>query len=99
MSKSAVAMRGTLAWFWTVFGPFLGLILITLLFAALTRDSGQFLTVFNWRTIAVQSVIVGTAALGMTIIMIAGGIDLSVGSTVALVTVTAALWCGTSTCR
>ena len=30
-----------------------------------------------------QSVIVATAALGMTIIMIAGGIDLSVGSTVA----------------
>ena len=34
-----------------------------------------------------QTVIVGTAALGMTLIMIAGGIDLSVGSTVALVTV------------
>lgn len=41
----------------------------------------------NWRLIAAQSVIVGTAALGMTLIMIAGGIDLSVGSCVALVTV------------
>ena len=77
------ALRGTLGWVWTVFGPFLGLVLITLLFAALTRESGRFITLDNWRTIAVQSVIVATAALGMTIIMIAGGIDLSVGSTVA----------------
>ena len=83
---------GILGWVWTVFGPFLGLVLITVLFAVLTRESGQFLTVDNWRTIAVQTVIVGTAALGMTIIMIAGGIDLSVGSTVALVTVCMALF-------
>jgi ribose/xylose/arabinose/galactoside ABC-type transport system permease subunit len=86
-AKGRIAFRGTLNWVWTVFGPFLGLILITLLFAAITRESGSFLTLDNWRTIAVQTVIVGTAALGMTIIMIAGGIDLSVGSAVALVTV------------
>jgi ribose/xylose/arabinose/galactoside ABC-type transport system permease subunit len=84
-------LRGTLGWVWNVFGPFLGLLLITLLFAALTRESGRFITLENWQTIAVQSVIVATAALGMTIIMIAGGIDLSVGSTVALVTVCIAL--------
>ena len=53
---------------------------------------GQFLTVDNWRTIAVQTVIVGIAALGMTMIMIAGGIDLSAGSTVALVTVCTAMF-------
>ena len=76
-----------MGWVWTVFGPFLGLILITVLFAFLTRESGSFLTAYNWRTIAVQTVIVGTAALGMTVIMISGGIDLSVGSAVALVTV------------
>jgi ribose/xylose/arabinose/galactoside ABC-type transport system permease subunit len=86
-----LAVRGTLGWVWSVFGPFLGLLLITLLFAALTRESARFITIANWRTIAVQSVIVATAALGMTIIMIAGGIDLSVGSTVALVTVCIAL--------
>ena len=62
-----------------------------MLFAALTRETGRFITLYNWQTIAVQSVIVATAALGMTIIMIAGGIDLSVGSTVALVTVCIAL--------
>lgn len=84
-------LRGALAWFTRVFGPFLGLVVIVALFAYLTRDSGRFLTLENWRTIAVQTVIVGTAALGMTMIMIAGGIDLSVGSAVALVTVAVAL--------
>jgi ribose/xylose/arabinose/galactoside ABC-type transport system permease subunit len=89
--KGPMALRGTLGWVWTVFGPFLGLLLITGLFAFLTRDTGSFVSVYNWRTIAVQTVIVGTAALGMTVIMIAGGIDLSVGSVVALVTVCVAL--------
>jgi ribose/xylose/arabinose/galactoside ABC-type transport system permease subunit len=89
--KVTVGLRGTLGWVWTVFGPFLGLVLVALLFAVLTRESGSFLTVYNWRTIAVQTVIVGTAALGMTIIIISGGIDLSVGSIVALVTVATAL--------
>ena len=90
--KRSIAFRQTLSWVWTVFGPFLGLVLITVLFAVLTRESGRFLAVDNWQTIAVQTVIVATAALGMTIIMIAGGIDLSVGSTVALVTVCIALF-------
>ncbi len=76
---------------WSVLGPFLGLVLVTGLFAYLTRESGNFLTIYNWRTIGVQTVIVGTAALGMTIIIIAGGIDLSAGSTVALVTVVIAM--------
>jgi ribose/xylose/arabinose/galactoside ABC-type transport system permease subunit len=89
--KGSLALRGTIGWIWTVFGPFLGLVLVTLLFAFLTRDTGSFVTAYNWRTIAVQTVIVGTAALGMTMIIISGGIDLSVGSIVALVTVVVAL--------
>ncbi len=91
-ASKAIPFRGTLSWVWTVFGPFLGLVLITVLFGMLNRRAGTFLTIDNWRTIAVQTVIVGTAALGMTIIMIAGGIDLSAGSTVALVTVCIALF-------
>jgi ribose transport system permease protein len=74
-----------------VLGPFLGLVLITALFAWLTRGSGTFMSVASWQTIAVQTVVVGTAALGMTAIMVSGGIDLSVGSTVALVTVCIAM--------
>ena len=79
--------RGALRRLLTLVGPFAGLIGVTLLFAYLTRHTGSFLTAFNWRTIAVHTVIVGTAALGMTIVMIGGGIDLTVGSVVALVTV------------
>jgi ribose/xylose/arabinose/galactoside ABC-type transport system permease subunit len=89
---TALKLRGTLSWVWTFFGPFLGLVLITMFFGWLNRNAGTFLTIGNWRTIAVQTVIVGTAALGMTIIMVAGGIDLSVGSAVALVTVCIALF-------
>jgi ribose/xylose/arabinose/galactoside ABC-type transport system permease subunit len=84
-------VTGSLGWAWTVVGPFLGLIGTVLLFAYLTRESGAFMTVYNWRTISVQTVIVATAALGMTLVMIAGGIDLSVGSVVALVSVCMAL--------
>ena len=84
-------IRRTLSWVSTVFGPFLGLVLIIAFFAWLTRSTGSFLKVESWRTIAVQTVVVGTAALGMTAIMISGGIELSVGSTVALVTVAIAL--------
>lgn len=79
--------RPPLGRIWTAVGPFLGLIGTVLLFAWLTRESGSFMTVYNWRTISVQTVIVATAALGMTLVMIAGGIDLSVGSVVALVCV------------
>ncbi len=38
-----------------------------------------------------ETAVVGTAALGMTLIIISGGIDLSVGSTIALTTVVVAL--------
>jgi ribose/xylose/arabinose/galactoside ABC-type transport system permease subunit len=86
------ALKGTLGWAWNVLGPFLGLLVITGIFAILTRQSGTFLTLYTWRTIAVQTVIVGAAAVGMTIIMVAGGIDLSVGSAVALITVCIAMF-------
>lgn len=75
----------------SVGGPFAGLFLAILLFSWLTRSEGTFLTEFNFRTIAVQSVIVGLSALGMTLVVISGGIDLSVGSHVALITVVTAI--------
>lgn len=71
-------------------GPLIGLILIFGLFAV--AGPASFSSLNNLETIARQTAIVGTAALGMTLIIIAGGIDLSVGSIIALVTViTAAL--------
>jgi ribose/xylose/arabinose/galactoside ABC-type transport system permease subunit len=70
-------------------GPFLGLIFVFALFAVLTPRT--FLSTGNVQVMLIQTAVVGTAALGMTLIIISGGIDLSVGSTIALVTVAVAL--------
>ena len=66
-------------------GPIAGLAAVFLLFAVIGPDS--FSSSNNLETIARQTAIVGSAALGMTLIIISGGIDLSVGSMIALVTV------------
>ena len=66
-------------------GPVFGLMAVYFLFAILGPDS--FTSARNLETIARQTAIVGTAALGMTLVILAGGIDLSVGSTIALSTV------------
>ena len=71
-------------------GPLLGLLAVYGLFAALVfagRLQEGFLSRGNLETIARQTAIVGTAALGMTLVIISGGIDLSVGAIVALSTV------------
>lgn len=70
------------------FAPLVALICVYCLFAALTPDT--FLRPLNLVTMLRQTVIVAIAAIGMALIIIHGGIDLSVGSTVALTTVVVA---------
>ena len=70
--------------------PFLGLALVIGLFCLKTDVREVFLTGGNFKTIFTQTVIVGTAALGMTMIIVSGGIDLSVGSVVAFTSVAGA---------
>lgn len=65
--------------------PYLGLALTFMAFALL--GPAAFHGAYNLKTILTQSVIVGIGALGMTFIIISGGIDLSVGSLIALATV------------
>ncbi len=67
------------------FAPLLALMLVYLLFAALSPET--FARPINLITMARQTVVVGIAAAGMTLIIVSGGIDLSVGSSVALTTV------------
>ncbi|MCY6369150.1 ABC transporter permease [Clostridium ganghwense] len=50
--------------------------------------SENFFTVDNWLNILVQSSIVGIIAVGMTFVIITGGIDLSVGSILAFSAIT-----------
>jgi ribose transport system permease protein len=66
-------------------GPVLAFFVVYGLFAVIAPAS--FRTARNLETIARQTTIVGMAALGMTLVIISGGIDLSVGSVVALSTV------------
>ncbi len=86
---AAQAQAGKLRRFFNVFGPFLGLALVVVLFHCLEPDT--FLSFYNLKTVATQTVIVALGAMGMTLIIISGGIDLSVGSVIALSTVAAAL--------
>jgi len=73
-------------WRWlNTLGPLLGLIIVFAIFAVIAPPS--FRTWRNLEMIARQTAIVGVAALGMTLVIISGGIDLSVGSVVALSTV------------
>jgi ribose transport system permease protein len=62
-------------------GTLLGLVLISVVFAALTPT---FLTGPNLLNILQQSAINACIALGMTLVIISGGIDLSVGPVAAL---------------
>jgi ribose/xylose/arabinose/galactoside ABC-type transport system permease subunit len=70
-------------------GVLIGLVVVALAFGALIGP--QFFAAANLELMARQTVIVCVAALGMTMIIVSGGIDLSVGSIVALSTVVTAV--------
>ena len=64
--------------------PFLGLLLVLALFSVLPEVQSRFLRWANIKAVATQSVIVALGALGMTLVIVAGGIDLSAASSIAL---------------
>jgi ribose transport system permease protein len=66
-------------------GPLLALVVVYAVFAALAPDT--FLRAQNTVSMLQKTVVVATCALGMTLVIISGGIDLSTGSLVALTTV------------
>ena len=68
-----------------VIGPILGLTFVTIIFTSLIGR--YFLGPDNVELIARQTAVVAAAALGMTMVIVSAGIDLSVGSVVALTTV------------
>ena len=70
-----------------IFGPFIGLLLVIALFALIPEVQGRFLRAANFKSVATQSVIVALGALGMTLVIIGGGIDLSAASNIALASV------------
>lgn len=70
-------------------GPVAGLAAVWALFAALVPE-GRFITADNQRLMLLQTAVVGTAAVGATLIIASKGLDLSVGSTIALGTMSIA---------
>jgi ribose transport system permease protein len=74
----------------SLLGPFLGLLLVIGIFSIKPEVREVFLTGGNFKIIFTQTVIVAIGALGMTLIIVSGGIDLSVGSVVALASVVGA---------
>src|SRR5262245_24668707 len=64
-------------------GRFLVLIVVFAFFAVLV-EGGKFYTLRNLENILRQSCVFATAGLGMTMVIIAAGIDLSAGSMIAL---------------
>ncbi len=65
-------------------GPFVGLILVVVIFASIPEIQDRFLRFGNFKSVATQSVIVALGALGMTLVIVGGGIDLSAASNIAL---------------
>jgi ribose transport system permease protein len=74
-----------------VLAPLAGLVAVILLFAILTGSPARYLSGANLRVVLAQTVIVAIGALGMTMIIVSGGIDLSVGAVIALTSVVTAL--------
>jgi ribose transport system permease protein len=72
----------------TVAGPLLAFVLVVIV-ASLTTD--RFLEVGNLSNLSLQVSVVSLVAIGATIVILSGGIDLSPGSTIALLSMVLAL--------
>ena len=82
---AAAPRRGRLVVFGDARGPFVGLLLLCVCFSL---ASEHFLSVRNALNILDQVTVLGILAIGMTAVIIIGGIDLSVGSVLAFATMT-----------
>ena len=85
MSKTPTAKRFALP-----AGPYIGLLAVFLIFVLMIGIKGelaQFLRFSNLQILLHEATIPGIVALGALLVIISGGIDLSVGSVAALVTV------------
>jgi ribose transport system permease protein len=79
--------RFRLSFLGSLLGPFLALGLVFVLFGVadlLRNENAAFFTERNVQSIAVATAMVGVASLGMTVVIISGGIDLSAGTAIAL---------------
>jgi putative xylitol transport system permease protein len=86
ISKETVSAKSRLAWL-TQYGIIIAFLLLCV---ALTFLNKYFLTPENITNILLQTSINGILAMGMTLVILTGGIDLSVGSVLAFASIVAA---------
>lgn len=86
--KGNSVMKERLSWLWSEYSVIIAFLVI---FIASSIISPRFLDIQNQFNILMQVSIIGIIALGMTVVMISGGIDLSVGSVLALTGVMAVI--------
>lgn len=82
------SVSSSLGELWRRGGVLIAFIILSAVFAAL---SPRFLTINNWLNVLLQTATIGIVAIGMTFVIVTAGIDLSVGSVVALTGMTAAV--------
>ena len=87
MTEAQPRARGqaALAWLARAQGPLIGLVVLGLAFSV---ASPVFLSLRNFLNVVDQVTVLGILAIGMTAVIVIGGIDLSVGSILALATMT-----------
>ena len=91
MAPDPAAGRRDLSAWLTTLAPIIGLIAVVGAFALMSDAPGRYLSANNLRIVLAQTVIVALGAIGMTMIIVSGGIDLSVGSSIALTSVVTAV--------
>ncbi|KOF10496.1 ribose ABC transporter permease [Planococcus glaciei] len=73
--------KSRLSWLWSEYSVIIAFVII---FIASSIMNPRFLDMNNQLNILMQVSIIGIIAMGMTVVMLSGGIDLSVGSVLAL---------------
>jgi ribose transport system permease protein len=80
--------KSRLSWLWSEYSVIIAFLVI---FIAAALMNPRFLDINNQLNILMQVSIIGIVALGMTVVMLSGGIDLSVGSVLVFVGVISVL--------
>jgi ribose transport system permease protein len=80
--------KSRLSWLWSEYSVIIAFLVI---FMAASVMNPRFLDINNQLNILMQVSIIGIVALGMTVVMLSGGIDLSVGSVLVFVGVISVL--------
>ena len=88
---SGATLLGTLKFLHTGFAEGILILILLVFFVVLAFAAPSFLTLNNLSNLVRQVSIIGVVAIGMTIVIISAGIDLSVGSVVGFSNVLVAI--------